>query len=164
LVIPAGPADAGPLNLHIWSVEQLAHECGRFHDYPFHLEGQSVDGAQRIWTGSFIRGTSDPARVTSRGSWVVRVAEFPLIASQITIHDVSEAEIQDRSLVGSYTLRRVHPTASGCRFEFHQDCDIYIEVDGAFRAELQDVGELRDVRGRIISVGFVDFGVRILEA
>jgi hypothetical protein len=57
----------------------------------------------------------------------------------------------------------VHPTASGCRFEFHQDCDIYIEVDDPFRAELRDVGELMDVRGRIISVGFVDFGVGLVE-
>jgi hypothetical protein len=155
--------DEQPLNLEIWSVDQLAHECDRFHDYPFHLEGQSFDGGQRIWTGSFLRGISAPARVTSRGSWMVRVVEFPLAASQITIHNVSEAEIQDRSQVGIYTLRRVHPTASGCRFEFHQDCDIYIEVDGAFRAELRDVGELTDVRGRIISVGFVDFGVGLVE-
>ena len=69
-------------NLRIWSVEQLAHECGRFHGYPFHLEGQSFDGVQHLWTGSFIRGGSDPARVTSRGPWVFKVVEFPLIASQ----------------------------------------------------------------------------------
>lgn len=155
--------DERRLNLQIRSVEQLAHECGRFHDYPLHLEGLSVDAGQRIWTGSFIRGNADPARVTSRGSWVFRVVEFPLIASQITIHNVSEAEIQDRSLVGIYTLRRVHPTAWGCRFEFHQDCDIDIHIDGPFRAELRDLGELTDVRGRITSVGFVDFGVGIVE-
>jgi len=151
------------LNLQIGSVEELAHECDRFHDYPFHLEGQSFDAVQHLWTGSFIHGNSDPARVTSRGSWLFKVVEFPLIASQIAIHNVSEAEIQDRSQLGIYTLRRVHRTASGCRFEFHQDCDIYIELDGPFRAELRDVGELMDVRGRIISVGFVDFGVGLVE-
>jgi hypothetical protein len=53
--------------------------------------------------------------------------------------------------IGRYTLRRVHPTTLGCRFEFHQDCDIYIELDGPFRAELRDVGELMAVRGRMAS-------------
>jgi hypothetical protein len=36
------------------SVEELAHECGRFHDYPFHLEGQSLDAVQRIILVGFV--------------------------------------------------------------------------------------------------------------
>jgi hypothetical protein len=152
------------LNLRITSVNQLAGECGRFHGFPFDLEGQSFDSARRTWTGHFVRGNDDPARVTIRGSWFFNVTDFPLFASTITIHNVAEAEIQDRAQIGVYTFRQVHPTAAGCRFEFHQDCDIYIAVDGPFLAEICDVGELPGLRGRITSVGFVDFGVAIGDA
>lgn len=150
-----------PLNLQFSSVEQLAAACRRFHDFPFDLEEQSFDSARRTWTGNFIRGADDPDRVRSRGSWFFRVTDFPVLACAITIHNVAEAEIQDRAQIGVYSFRQVHRTESGCRFEFHQDCDIYIDVDGPFVAELRDVGELTDLRGRIISVGFVDFGVAI---
>ena len=147
------------LNLRVSSVEQLAAECARFHDFPFDIEAQSFDSARRVWTGTFVHGTGDPARVTRRGPWLFRVTEFPVFACAITIHNVLEAEVQDRSQIGVFSFRQVHQTASGCRFEFHQDCDIYIHVDGPFVAELRDVEELTGVRGRIISVGFVDFGV-----
>jgi hypothetical protein len=159
--VPRSLEGSERLDLQIRSVEELAHECARFHDYPFHLERQSFDDVQRVWTASFVRRNSDPARVTSRGSWLLNVVEFPLIDSEIAIHNVLEAEIQDRSQIGIYTLRRVHAIASGCRFEFHQDCDIYINVAGPFTAELRDVGEVRGARGRIISVGFMAFGVGI---
>lgn len=149
------------LPLRITSVEQLAAECARFHDFPFDLEAQSVDAVGRTWTGTFMHGTADPARITRRGPWLFRVTEFPVFACEITIHNVAEAEVQDRSQIGIFSFREVHRTASGCRFEFHQDCDIYIHTDGPFLAELRDVEELRGVRGRIISVGFVDFGVSI---
>ena len=82
-------------------------------------------------------------------------------ASRITIRNVASAEIQDRAQIGVYTFRQVHRTASGCRCEFHQDCDIDIEVNGPFLAELRDVRELTGMRGRITSVGFVDFGIAI---
>lgn len=149
------------LPLRITSVEQLAAECARFHDFPFDLEAQSVDAAGRTWTGTFMHGTADPARIIRRGPWLFRVTEFPVFACEITIHNVAEAEVQDRSQIGIFSFRQVHRTASGCRFEFHQDCDIYIHTDGPFLAELRDVEELTGVRGRIISVGFVDFGVSI---
>lgn len=149
------------LPLRITSVEQLAAECARVHDFPFDLEAQSVDAVRRTWTGTFMHGTGDPARITRRGPWWFRVTEFPVFACEITIHNVAEAEVQDRSQIGIFSFRQVHRTASGCRFEFHQDCDIYIHVDGPFEAEARDVEELTGVRGRIISVGFVDFGVSI---
>ena len=150
------------LNLKIFSVDELAHECVRFHDFPVDLEAQTFDSAQHTWTGTFVRGTSDPTRiVTSRRSVFVKVTQFPLFASRITIYNVSDAEIQDRAQIGFYTFRQVCQTASGCRFEFHQDCDISIDVDGPFLAELCDVRELAELRGRITSVGFVDFGIDI---
>jgi len=152
------------LNLRISSVEQLADACGRFHGFPFDLEAQSFDSARRTWTGNFVRGNDDPARVTTRGSWFFNITDFPLFASTITIHNVAEAEIQDRAQIGVYTFRHVHRTASGCRFEFQQDCDLYVTVDGPFLAELCDVRELPGLRGRITSVGFVDFGVAIGDA
>jgi hypothetical protein len=150
------------LNLKISTVEELAHECVRFHDFPFDLEAQSFDSLQHTWTGTFVRRTSDPTRiVTSRPSLFVKVTEFPLVASRVTIRNVAEAEIQDRAQIGTYTFRQVHPTAFGCRFEFHQDCDISIDVDGPFLAEVCDVRELAELRGRVVSVGFVDFGIDV---
>jgi hypothetical protein len=150
------------LNLKMSSVEELADECARFHDFPFDLEAQSFDSIQHTWTGTFVRRTSDPTRiVTSRRSLFVKVTEFPLFASRITIRNVSDAEIQDRAQIGIYTFRQVNRTASGCRFEFDQDCDISIDVNGPFLAELCDVRELAELRGRITSVGFVDFGIDI---
>ena len=150
------------LNLTISSVEELADACARFHDFPVDLEAQSFDSAQHTWTGTFLRRTSDPTRiVTSRRSLFVKITEFPLFASRITIRNVSEAEIQDRAQIGLYTFRQVNRTASGCRFEFHQDCDISIDLDGPFLAEVCDVRELAELRGRVISVGFVDFGIDV---
>lgn len=152
------------LNLEISSVEQLAAEARRFHGFPFDLEGQSFDSAQRTWTGNFVRATSDRSRMTIRGSWFIRVTEFPLVASQIVIRNVSEAEIQDRAQIRTHTFRQVHRTDSGCRLELHQDCDIYIDVDGPFVAEVRDVRELTGLRGRMTSVGFMDFGIGISAA
>jgi hypothetical protein len=150
------------LSLTASTVEELADQCVRFHDFPFDLEAQSFDPVERTWTGNFIRGTRDPARVvTTRRSVFVKVTEFPIFATRITIHNVSEAEIQDRAQIGYYSFHQLHRTDYGCRFEFHQDCDIYITVDGAFVATLHDVAELTDMRGRITSVGFLDFGIEI---
>ena len=152
------------LHLRVSSVEQLADACQRFRGFPFYLDGQSFDSAERTWTGQFVRGNDDPARVTTRGSWFFNVTDFPLFATTITIHNVAEAEIQDRAQLGVYTFHEVHRTGSGCRFEFRQDCDLYIAVDGPFVAEVSDVRELTGLRGRITSVGFVDFGVAIGDA
>lgn len=153
------------LHFTISSVGQLADECGRFHDFPFDLEAQRFDSARQTWTGSFIRATSDPARIaTTRWAWFIKVIDFPLLASEVVIRNVSEVEIQDRAQIGTYTLRHVHPTASGCRFEFHQDCDICVHVNGPFAAELHDIRELTDVRGRITSFGCVDFGIQVRAA
>jgi hypothetical protein len=153
------------LHFTISSVGQLADECGRFHDFPFDLEAQRFDSAQQTWTGSFIRAASDPRRiVTTRWAWFVKVMDFPLIASEILIRNVTEVEIQDRAQIGTYTLRQVHPTASGCRFEFHQDCDICVHVNGPLVAEFRDIRELADARGRIIAVGPADFGIHVLPA
>lgn len=150
------------LNLRISSVDQLAIACARFHDCPFDLAAQSFDSEQHTWTGDFVRASSDPTRIVrTRRALLLKVTEFPLIASRIVIHNVVEAEIQDRAQIGTYTFRQVHRTDSGCCFEFHQDCDIYIDVSGPFVAELRDVGELADVRGRITSVGFMDFGIQL---
>ncbi len=150
------------LNVRVSSVEELAAECARFHDFPFELEAQSFDAAQRTWTGYFLRGSSDPARVvTTRRPWLVKVTEFPVVEVRVTIHGVVNAEIQDRAQIGTYTFQQVQPTGAGCRFEFHQDCDIYIDVDGPFEARICDVRELTDTCGRIISLGFIDFGIQV---
>jgi len=152
------------LHLSLSTVEDLANECGRFHDFPFHLGAQSYDTAQRTWTGYFIRGSADPSRVvTTRRPWLVKVTEFPIIETAVAIRHVTEAEIQDRAQVGVYTFRQVHRTATGCRFEFHQDCDIYIDIDGPFEAEIRDVRELTRARGRITSLGFLDFGIEVRD-
>ena len=150
------------LNLRVWSVEELAAQCARFHGFPFELEAQAFDTARRTWTGYFLRGSSDPARVvTTRRPWLVTVTEFPVFEVRVTIHNVVDAEIQDRAQIGTYTFRHVHRTAAGCRFEFRQDCDIHIEVDGPFHAELSDVRELPETRGRITWFGFIDFGIQV---
>ena len=150
------------LNVRVSSVEELAQHCARFHDFPFELEDQSFDAAQRTWTGYFVRGTSDPARVvTTRRPWLVKVTEFPIFEVRVTVRNVVEAEIQDRAQIAWHTFRQVHRTADGCRFEFHQDCDIYLTVDGAFDAEICDVRELTDTCGRITSIGFIDFGIQV---
>ena len=90
------------LNLKIFSVDELAHECARFHDFPVDLDAQTFDRAQHTWTGTFVRGTNDPTRiVTIRRSVFVKVTQFPLFASRITIYNVSDAEIQDRPRLAS---------------------------------------------------------------
>ena len=151
------------LHLGISSVDELAYQCGRFHDFPFDLEAQRFDSARQTWTGSFLRG--DAARiVTTRWAWVIRLTEFPLIECEVAVGNVSEVEVHDRAQIGTYTLRQVHRTASGCRFEFHQDCDICVHVSGPFVAEIRDVRELTDVRGRITAVGLVDFGIQVRPA
>lgn len=153
------------LNVRVSSVEELAQQCARFHDFPFELEAQSFDAAQRTWTGYFLRGTSDPARVvTTRRPWLVKVTEFPVFEVRVTVRNVVEAEIQDRAQIAWHTFRQVHRTADGCRFEFHQDCDIYLVVAGPFDAEIRDVRELADTCGRITSIGFVDFGIQVRVA
>jgi hypothetical protein len=150
------------LNVRVASVEDLAAQCTRFHDFPFELDAQSFDATQRIWTGSFLRGSNDPARVvTTRRPWLVKVTEFPVFEVRVTIRHVVDAEIQDRAQIGWHTLRQVHRTADGCRFELHQDCDIYLAVDGPFDAEIADVRELTDTYGRIVSLGFIDFGIQV---
>jgi hypothetical protein len=150
------------LHVRVASVEELAEQCARFHDFPFELEAQSFDTARRTWTGHFLRGTTDPARVvTTRRPWLVKVTEFPVFEVRVTIRHVVDAEIQDRAQIGWYTFRQLHRTADGCRFEFHQDCDIYVAVDGPFDAEISDVRELTDTRGRITSIGFIDFGIQV---
>jgi hypothetical protein len=156
---------SGLLHLDVSSVDQLAYQCGRFHDFPFDLEGQRFDGARQTWTGSFVRASGDAARmVTTRWAWIVRVTDFPLLECEVTIGNVAEVEIQDRAQIGRYTFRQVHRTASGCRFEFHQDCDICVHLDGPFVAQLRDMRELADIRGRITSVGLVDFGIQVRPA
>jgi hypothetical protein len=151
-----------PLRLTVSTVNDLADQCSRFHDFPFDLDAQFYDSAERSWTGCFMRATSDPTRVvTTRRPWLVTVTEFPVIETTVTIRHVVEAEIQDRAQIGHYSFRKVHRTATGCRFEFHQDCDIYIDIDGPFEAEIRDVGELTDTHGRITSLGFVDFGIQV---
>lgn len=156
---------SGLRHLDVSSVDELAYQCGRFHDFPFDLGAQRFDTARQTWTGRFLRASEDGARSEiTRWAWFVRVLEFPLIESEITIRNVVEVEIQDRAQIGTYTFRQVYRTASGCRFEFHQDCDICVHVNGPFAAELHDVGELADVRGRITSVGLVDFGIQVRPA
>jgi hypothetical protein len=150
------------LNVRISSVEELAEQCTRFHDFPFELEGQVFDAAQRTWTGYFLRGTSDPARVvTTRRALIVKITEFPVFEVRVTVRNVVEAEIQDRAQIAWHTFRQVHRTEHGCRFEFHQDCDIYLAVDGPFDAEISDVGEAAGTCGRITSVGFIDCGIQV---
>jgi hypothetical protein len=150
------------LNVRVSSVEQLAAECRRFHDFPFELDAQAFDPVRRTWTGYFLRGTSDPARVvTTRRPWLVKVTEFPVFEVRVTIRNVVEAEIQDRAQIAWHTFREVHRTADGCRFEFHQDCDIYLDLDGPFDAEISDMRELTDTCGRITSIGFIDFGIEV---
>lgn len=144
------------------SVEELAAQCARFHDFPFELDAQSFDAAQRTWTGLFLRGSTDPARVvTTRRPWLVKVTEFPVFEVRVTIRHVVEAEIQDRAQIAWHTFRKVHRTPDGCRFEFHQDCDIYLTLDGAVDAEIADVGEVSGACGRITSIGFIDFGIQV---
>ena len=150
------------LRLIVSSVEELARECGRFHDFPFELETQVYDAVRRTWTGHFLRGTDDRSRIiTTRRALIVTVTEFPVIETRVTIRNVLDTEIQDRAQIGSYTFRQVHRTSAGCRFEFHQDCDIYIDVDGPFEAEVCDLRELPDTSGRITSLGFMDFGIQV---
>jgi len=153
---------ADRLNLRVRSVEDLAIACARFHDFPFELEAQRFDAASRTWTGHFLRGSDDPSRfVTRRWLRVFKVIHFPVIEVRVTIHDVVEAEIQDRAQIGCYTFRQVHRTPAGCRFELNQDCDILIAVDGALDAEVCDVGEVTDAHGTITSFGPVDFGIQV---
>ena len=153
------------LDVRVSSVEELATRCGRFHDFPFELDAQSFDPVQHTWTGYFLRGTNDPARiVTTRRPFLVTVTEFPVFEVRVTIRNVVDAEIQDRAQIAWHTFRQVHRTADGCRFELHQDCDIYLAVDGPFDAEIADVRELTDTRGRITSLGFIDFGVQVVAA
>lgn len=150
------------LNLRVSSVEGLADVCAHFHDYPFDVRAQHFDAESRTWIADFLRGSSDPDRVVTR-RWlgVFRVIEFPIVQVRVTIRNVIEAEIQDRAQIGYYTFRQVHRTPSGCRFEFHQDCDILVQVDGPFEADVRDVEEVAALQGRITSVGLVDFGIRV---
>lgn len=153
---------ADRLNLRVRNVEELAIACARFHDFPFELEAQHFDAARRTWTGHFLRGSDDPARfVTTRWLGLFKVIQFPVIQVRVTIHSVVDAEIQDRAQIGCYTFRQVHRTSTGCRFEFHQDCDILIGVDGPLDAEICDVGEMTDAHGTITSLGPVDFGIQV---
>ena len=148
--------------LRVSSVEGLADAAANFHDFPFDLQAQHFDAESRTWTGVFLRGSSDPGRMITR-QWfrVFKVLEFPIIQVRVTIRNVVDAEIQDRAQIGYYTFRQLRRTPSGCRFEFHQDCDIKIYVDGDFEADVRDVGEVTDLRGRITSLGLVDFGVQV---
>jgi hypothetical protein len=150
------------LQVRVSSVEGLADACAHFHDFPFELQAQHFDAGSRTWTAFFMRGSSDPARVTSR-RWLglVKVLEFPIVEVRVTIRNVIEAEIQDRAQIGAYTFHDVYRTSSGCRFEFHQDCDITIHVDGPFDADIRDVRELTDRHGRITSLGLLDFGIQV---
>jgi hypothetical protein len=153
---------ADRLNLRVTNVEDLARACARFHDFPFELEAQQFDAVSRTWTGYFLRGSDDPGRVVTR-RWLrlLKVVEFPVIQVRVTIRNVVEAEIQDRAQIGRYTFRQLHRTGAGCRFEFHQDCDIFIEVEGPLDADVRDVAELSGTHGSITSVGIVDFGIRV---
>ena len=152
------------LALDISSVDELAYQCGRFHHFPFDLEAQRFDSARQTWTGSFLRAGDAARIVTTRWAWVIRMTEFPLIDCEVTIGNVAEVEVQDRAQIGTYTLRQVIQTASGCRFEFHQDCDICVHLNGPFVAEVRDIRELAEVRGRITAVGLVDFGIQVRPA
>ena len=150
------------LNVRVSSVESLADLCALFHDFPFALDAQQFEPVSRTWTGYFLRGSSDPDRaVTTRWLWLFKVMKFPVVEVRVTIHNVVDAEIQDRAQIGTYTLRQVHRTTSGCCFEFHQDCDIYVDVDGPFEADVSDVGELSDTEGRVASFGFVDSAIQV---
>ena len=148
--------------LRVASAEGLADACANFHDFPFDLQDQAFDAESGTWTALFLRGSSDPARVaTRRWFWFFKMIEFPVIQVRVTIRNVTEAEIQDRAQIGWYTFRQVHRTPYGLRFEFHQDCDINLHVDGGITADVCDVRELTDMRGRITSLGLVDFGVQV---
>ena len=150
------------LNVRLSSVEALAELCALFQDFPFELDAQRFEPVSRTWTGYFLRGSSDPARaVTTRWLWLFTVMTFPVVEVRVTIHNVIDAEIQDRAQIGAYTFRQLHRTSTGCCFEFHQDCDIYIDVDGPFEAEVRDEGELSDTEGRIASFGLVDAGIQV---
>jgi len=132
------------VQLEIRDHDSLMKACDLLHDARCDVSTIALDRSAGSWTALFRREFfEDPELMQAEPRlFILTKHTFPLVSSQLTLHDFTSYEIEDRSHIGTYMFNECRLIGDTYHLWFCEDMRIILRFRDKPHGELRDLNLL----------------------
>lgn len=121
----------------------LLKACDLLHDARFDLSQAEFDSQSGTWRAFFIREFfEDPNLRRDHPIFIFTRITFPMAECVLELSGVSGYEVQDRSMIGTFTFNECRLDGTCYRFDFCENMDLSFHFDGKPGGKFKDLKPL----------------------